>query len=76
MLNKLILRTAGAGLAAIVSLAAQPVKAQASSDPIASRNSSALSRRCNNAMPSWNPRSPDSRRRRTRSPVRRLPKAK
>ena len=32
MLNKLILRTAGAGLAAIVSLAAQPVKAQASSD--------------------------------------------
>ena len=32
MLNKLILRTAGVGLAAIVSLAAQPLKAQASSD--------------------------------------------
>ncbi len=32
MLNKLILRTAGLGLAAVVSLAAQPLKAQASSD--------------------------------------------
>ncbi len=32
MLNKLILRTAGVGLAAVVSLAAQPLKAQASSD--------------------------------------------
>ena len=32
MLNKLILRAAGVGLAAIVSLAAQPLKAQASSD--------------------------------------------
>ena len=32
MSNRLILRTAGVGLAAIVSLAAQPLKAQASSD--------------------------------------------
>ncbi len=32
LVNKFILRAAGAGLAAIVSLAAQPLKAQASSD--------------------------------------------
>ena len=64
LVNKFILRAAGAGLAAIVSLAAQPLKAQASSDADRLRNSSALSRHCNNAMPSWNPRSPDSRRQR------------
>ena len=32
LVNKFILRAAGAGLAAIVSLATQPLKAQASSD--------------------------------------------
>jgi len=54
--KKIVLRAAGASLAAIISLAAQPLGAQTPSE--SERLPSARSSNCNTAMPSWNRKLP------------------